>query len=185
MVKRLATSPHDPLGITDSVCKNHSVMVSVQYGLFNSNIPIESMIIDKSRVADSIAMHTSWRSKMISHVLLGQADQFIVLQFSSEQAEHIRVTWDRSDLSFEIRQYLEKGSDYRRFRSEIRIENSSRQTMGTNSFEKRSEFSNSLEKRQRGNSLEQRQRRNSLKRRTAQSSRTPFSLEHMRFQIRA
>ncbi|KZV16420.1 hypothetical protein F511_30993 [Dorcoceras hygrometricum] len=32
MVKRLATSPHDPLGITDSACKNQLVVVSVQYG---------------------------------------------------------------------------------------------------------------------------------------------------------
>ncbi|KZV27170.1 hypothetical protein F511_24980 [Dorcoceras hygrometricum] len=45
MVKRLATSPHDPLGITDSACKNQSVMVSVQYFPFNSNIPIRSTTI--------------------------------------------------------------------------------------------------------------------------------------------
>ncbi|KZV33172.1 hypothetical protein F511_18188 [Dorcoceras hygrometricum] len=63
MVKRLATSPYDLLHITDSACKNQSVMVSVQYGPFNSNIPIRSMIIGKSRVArDTITMHTSWRS---------------------------------------------------------------------------------------------------------------------------
>ncbi|KZV15834.1 hypothetical protein F511_07781 [Dorcoceras hygrometricum] len=63
MVKRLATSPHDPLGITDSACKNQSVMVSVQYGPFNPYIPIRSKTIGKSRVAkDPIAMHTSWRS---------------------------------------------------------------------------------------------------------------------------
>ncbi|KZV40346.1 hypothetical protein F511_14916 [Dorcoceras hygrometricum] len=63
MVKRLATSPHDPLGITDSACKNQSVVVSVQYGPFNSYIPIRSTTIGKSRVArDPIAMHTSWRS---------------------------------------------------------------------------------------------------------------------------
>ncbi|KZV30160.1 starch synthase 3, chloroplastic/amyloplastic [Dorcoceras hygrometricum] len=63
MVKRLATSPHDPLGITDSACKNQSVMVSVQYGPFNTNIPIRSTTIGKSRVArDPITMHTSWRS---------------------------------------------------------------------------------------------------------------------------
>ncbi|KZV16745.1 dentin sialophosphoprotein-like [Dorcoceras hygrometricum] len=63
MVKRLATSPHDPLGITDSACKNQSVMVSVQYGPFNPYIPIRSTTIGKSRVAiDPIAMHTSWRS---------------------------------------------------------------------------------------------------------------------------
>ncbi|KZV16306.1 hypothetical protein F511_28776 [Dorcoceras hygrometricum] len=55
MVKRLATSRHDPLGITDSACKNQLVVVSVQYGPFNTYIP--------SRVAiDPITMHTSWRS---------------------------------------------------------------------------------------------------------------------------
>ncbi|KZV16381.1 hypothetical protein F511_35046 [Dorcoceras hygrometricum] len=64
MVKRLATSPHDPLVITDSACKNQLVVVSVQYGPFNTYIPIRSTTIGKSRVArDPIAMHTSWRSK--------------------------------------------------------------------------------------------------------------------------
>ncbi|KZV29938.1 hypothetical protein F511_22829 [Dorcoceras hygrometricum] len=49
--------------ITDSACKNHLVMSSVQYGPFSSNIPIDSTTIGKSRVSrDSIAMHTSWRS---------------------------------------------------------------------------------------------------------------------------
>ncbi|KZV40094.1 carboxyl-terminal-processing peptidase 1, chloroplastic [Dorcoceras hygrometricum] len=63
MVKRLETSPHDPLGITDSACKNQLVVVSVQYGPFNTYIPIRSTTIGKSRVArDPIAMHTSWRS---------------------------------------------------------------------------------------------------------------------------
>ncbi|KZV26346.1 hypothetical protein F511_37186 [Dorcoceras hygrometricum] len=38
-------------------------MVSIQYGPFNSNIPIRSTTIRKSRVTrDSITMHTSWRS---------------------------------------------------------------------------------------------------------------------------
>ncbi|KZV47756.1 hypothetical protein F511_20984 [Dorcoceras hygrometricum] len=63
MVKLLATSPHDPLGITDSACKNHLVVVSIQYGPFITYIPIRSTTIGKSRVArDPIAMHTSWRS---------------------------------------------------------------------------------------------------------------------------
>ncbi|KZV26017.1 hypothetical protein F511_03890 [Dorcoceras hygrometricum] len=63
MVKRLATSPHDPLGITDSACKNQLVVVSVQYGPFNPYIPIRSTTIGKSRVViDPIAMHTSWSS---------------------------------------------------------------------------------------------------------------------------
>ncbi|KZV22924.1 hypothetical protein F511_11736 [Dorcoceras hygrometricum] len=62
MVKCLATSPHDPLGITDSACKNQLVVVSVQYGPFNIYIPIRSTTIGKSRVArDPITMHTSWR----------------------------------------------------------------------------------------------------------------------------
>ncbi|KZV15851.1 hypothetical protein F511_21416 [Dorcoceras hygrometricum] len=60
MVKRLETSRHDPLGITDSACKNQLVVVSVQYGPFNTDIPIRSTTIGKSRVArDPIAMHTS------------------------------------------------------------------------------------------------------------------------------
>ncbi|KZV16966.1 hypothetical protein F511_35429 [Dorcoceras hygrometricum] len=46
MVKRLAASPHDPLRITDSACKNQSVMVSVQYDPFNTNIPIRSTTIE-------------------------------------------------------------------------------------------------------------------------------------------
>ncbi|KZV19116.1 hypothetical protein F511_20448 [Dorcoceras hygrometricum] len=63
MVKSLATSPHDPLDITDSACKNQLVVVSVQYGPFNTYIPIRSTTIGKSRVArEPIAMHTSWRS---------------------------------------------------------------------------------------------------------------------------
>ncbi|KZV40272.1 hypothetical protein F511_17680 [Dorcoceras hygrometricum] len=63
MVKRLATSPHDPLGITDSACKNQLVVVRVQYGPFNPYIPIRSATIGKSRVVvDPIAMRTSWRS---------------------------------------------------------------------------------------------------------------------------
>ncbi|KZV56637.1 hypothetical protein F511_02136 [Dorcoceras hygrometricum] len=63
MVKLLATSPHDPLGITDSACKNQLVVVSVQYGPFNPYIPIRSTTIGKSRVVrDPTAMHTSWRS---------------------------------------------------------------------------------------------------------------------------
>ncbi|KZV30286.1 hypothetical protein F511_34302, partial [Dorcoceras hygrometricum] len=38
-------------GITDSACKNQSVMVSVQYGPFNSNIPIRSTTIDGAGVS--------------------------------------------------------------------------------------------------------------------------------------
>ncbi|KZV38591.1 hypothetical protein F511_09342 [Dorcoceras hygrometricum] len=50
-------------GITDSACKNQLVMVSVQYGPFNTYIPIRSTTIGTSRVArDPITMHTSRRS---------------------------------------------------------------------------------------------------------------------------
>ncbi|KZV46232.1 hypothetical protein F511_19535 [Dorcoceras hygrometricum] len=50
-------------GITDSACKNPLVVVSVQYGPYNTYIPIRSTTIGKSRVAkDPITMHTSWRS---------------------------------------------------------------------------------------------------------------------------
>ncbi|KZV20583.1 hypothetical protein F511_09990 [Dorcoceras hygrometricum] len=50
-------------GITDSACKNQSVMVSIQYGPLNTYIQIRSTTIDESRVArDPITMHTSWRS---------------------------------------------------------------------------------------------------------------------------
>ncbi|KZV36965.1 hypothetical protein F511_20265 [Dorcoceras hygrometricum] len=46
-----------------NACKNQLIMVSVQYGTFNTYIPIRSTIIGKSRVArDPTAMHTSWRS---------------------------------------------------------------------------------------------------------------------------
>ncbi|KZV16218.1 hypothetical protein F511_42430 [Dorcoceras hygrometricum] len=63
MVKRLATSSHDLLGITDSSYKNHLIMISVQFDPFSSNMPTESTTIGKSRFArDSIIMHTSWRS---------------------------------------------------------------------------------------------------------------------------
>ncbi|KZV22379.1 subunit of the ESCRT-I complex [Dorcoceras hygrometricum] len=63
MVKRLATSRHDPLGIPDSACKNQLVVVSIQYGPSNTYIPIKSTTIGISRVAkDPITMHTSWRS---------------------------------------------------------------------------------------------------------------------------
>ena len=63
MVKRLVISFYDFLGITDSVCKNQLVVVSVQYGFFNLYIPIRLTIIGKSRVVrDSIVMYIFWRS---------------------------------------------------------------------------------------------------------------------------
>ncbi|KZV47956.1 ribonuclease E [Dorcoceras hygrometricum] len=63
MVRASSNIIHDPLGITDSACKNQLVVVSVQYGPFNPYIPIRSTTIGKSRVViDPIAMRTSWRS---------------------------------------------------------------------------------------------------------------------------
>ncbi|KZV25789.1 translationally-controlled tumor protein [Dorcoceras hygrometricum] len=53
MVKRLATSPHDPLGITDSACKNQLIVVNVQYGSFNPYIPIRSTTIGDELLSDS------------------------------------------------------------------------------------------------------------------------------------
>ncbi|KZV41662.1 dual specificity protein phosphatase 1-like [Dorcoceras hygrometricum] len=81
MVKRLATSRHDPLGITDSACKNQLVVVSVQYGPFNPYIPIRSTTIGESRVArDPIAMHTSWRSNSdIASVTSACKNQLVVV----------------------------------------------------------------------------------------------------------
>ncbi|KZV35389.1 hypothetical protein F511_36865 [Dorcoceras hygrometricum] len=49
MVKHLSTSPHDPLVITDSAYKNHSVMFSIQYDPFNSNLSIRSTTIGNQR----------------------------------------------------------------------------------------------------------------------------------------
>ncbi|KZV47837.1 hypothetical protein F511_38696 [Dorcoceras hygrometricum] len=54
MVKRLVTSPHDPLGITDSACKNQLVVVSVQYGPFNPYIPIRSTTIGPNQTLEEI-----------------------------------------------------------------------------------------------------------------------------------
>ncbi|KZV17868.1 hypothetical protein F511_43629 [Dorcoceras hygrometricum] len=44
--KASSNTAHDPLGITDSACKNQSVVVSVLYGPFNPYIPIRSTTID-------------------------------------------------------------------------------------------------------------------------------------------
>ncbi|KZV41214.1 hypothetical protein F511_17173 [Dorcoceras hygrometricum] len=95
MVKRLATSPHDPIGITDSACKNQSVVVSVQYGPFNPYIPIRSTTIGKSRVAiDPIAMHTSWRSNSdiasVTSVLISWNDVVGVHYFVSADEDFSR-----------------------------------------------------------------------------------------------
>ncbi|KZV39588.1 hypothetical protein F511_02051 [Dorcoceras hygrometricum] len=90
MVKCLATSPHDPLGITDSAGKNQSVIVSVQYGPLNSNIPIGSMIIGKSRVArDPITILTSWKSNR--HCMCYQAHK---LRYSDSLRTIVSATAD-------------------------------------------------------------------------------------------
>ncbi|KZV21307.1 hypothetical protein F511_06134 [Dorcoceras hygrometricum] len=84
MVKRLATSPHDPLGITDSACKNQSVVVSVQYGPFNPYIPIRSMTIGKSRVAiDPIVVLNRRNLRTGTHASYNKPDATIQSQLSS------------------------------------------------------------------------------------------------------
>ncbi|KZV46969.1 hypothetical protein F511_15766 [Dorcoceras hygrometricum] len=70
MVKRLATSPHDPLGITDSACKNQLVMVSVQYGPFYTYIPIRSTTIDNIEYP---RMKASGESSTTKHRLLHES----------------------------------------------------------------------------------------------------------------
>ncbi|KZV25914.1 hypothetical protein F511_28593 [Dorcoceras hygrometricum] len=67
MVKRLATSRHDPIGITDSACKNQMVMVSVQYGPFNTYITIRSTTIDSIGYP---RMRASGESSTTKHRLL-------------------------------------------------------------------------------------------------------------------
>ncbi|KZV58552.1 pectinesterase inhibitor-like [Dorcoceras hygrometricum] len=52
MVKILATSPHDPLGITDSACKNQLAVVSVQYGPFN---PYHATVAESTLVKVTVA----------------------------------------------------------------------------------------------------------------------------------
>ncbi|KZV20349.1 hypothetical protein F511_41738 [Dorcoceras hygrometricum] len=71
MVKSLETSPHDPLGITDSACKNQLVMVSVHYGPYNTYIPIRSTTIDSIGYP---RMKASGESSTTKHRLLMQRD---------------------------------------------------------------------------------------------------------------
>ncbi|KZV31920.1 hypothetical protein F511_04234 [Dorcoceras hygrometricum] len=95
MVRASSNIAHDPLGITDSACKNQLVVVSVQYGPFNPYIPIRSTTIGKSRVAiDPIAMHTSWRSNsdIASVARLGLKDAGIdQLNFHSVQLDYLEL----------------------------------------------------------------------------------------------
>ncbi|KZV42594.1 hypothetical protein F511_28462 [Dorcoceras hygrometricum] len=75
MVKRLATSPHDPLGITDSSYKNQLVVVSVQYGPLNPYIPIRSTTIGKSRVAiDPISKWLPFVDRSPGHYLSARSE---------------------------------------------------------------------------------------------------------------
>ncbi|KZV37597.1 anaphase-promoting complex subunit 6-like [Dorcoceras hygrometricum] len=67
MIKSLATSPHDPLGITDSACKNQLVVVGVQYDPFNTYIPIRSTTIDSIGYP---RMRASGESSTTKHQLL-------------------------------------------------------------------------------------------------------------------
>ncbi|KZV39277.1 hypothetical protein F511_25613 [Dorcoceras hygrometricum] len=108
MVKHLATLPHDPLGITDSACKNQSVMVSVQYGPFNPYIPIRSTTIGKSRVAkDPIAMHTSWRSNsdIASVTRTNQYNQDLGL-IHSTNGNHLESPKEGSSIDHQVTIYL-------------------------------------------------------------------------------
>ncbi|KZV29672.1 triacylglycerol lipase [Dorcoceras hygrometricum] len=108
MVKHLATSPHDPLGITDSACKNQLVVVSVQYGPFNPYIPIRSTTIGKSRVArDPIAMHTSWRSNsdIASVTRTNQYNQDLGL-IHSTNGNHLESPNEGSSIDHQVTIYL-------------------------------------------------------------------------------
>ncbi|KZV50126.1 triacylglycerol lipase [Dorcoceras hygrometricum] len=108
MVKRLATSSHDPLGITDSACKNQLVVVSVQYGPFNPYIPIRSTTIGKSRVAiDPIAMRTSWRSNsdIASVTRTNQYNQDLGL-INSTNGNHLESPKEGSSIDHQVTIYL-------------------------------------------------------------------------------
>ncbi|KZV45370.1 Splicing factor 3B subunit [Dorcoceras hygrometricum] len=108
MVKSLATSPHDPLGITDSACNNQLVVVIVQYGPFNPYIPIRSTTIGKSRVAiDPIAMHTSWRSnsEIASVTRTNQYNQDLGL-IHSTNGNHLESPNEGSSIDHQVTIYL-------------------------------------------------------------------------------
>ncbi|KZV19102.1 triacylglycerol lipase [Dorcoceras hygrometricum] len=91
MVKRLETSRHDSLGITDSACKNQLVVVSVQYGPFNTYIPIRSTTTGKSRVArDPITMHTSWRSN--SDIASVTSERIMVKRLETSRHDSLGIT---------------------------------------------------------------------------------------------
>ncbi|KZV21953.1 protein MADS AFFECTING FLOWERING 5 [Dorcoceras hygrometricum] len=87
---------HDPIGITDSACKNQLVVVSVQYGPFNPYIPIRSTTNGKSRVAiDPIAMHTSWRSNSdITSELIAVKELPPIVQYYFEEASEAPESFD-------------------------------------------------------------------------------------------
>ncbi|KZV57159.1 hypothetical protein F511_36288 [Dorcoceras hygrometricum] len=68
--------------ITDSACKNKLVMVSVQYGPFNTNIPIRSTIIGKSRVAPCIHLGDQI---VTSRVLLGKPIYLKYIKYSGQR----------------------------------------------------------------------------------------------------
>ncbi|KZV32740.1 hypothetical protein F511_32166 [Dorcoceras hygrometricum] len=130
MVKRLATSPHDPLGITDSAYKNQSVMVSVQYGPFNTYIPIRSTTIDSIGYP---RMKASDESSTTKHRLLHASgphpipppnDPKIIFLGHVISAQGISVdpskveavlNWERPRSVSEIRSFLRLAGYYRRF----------------------------------------------------------------------
>ncbi|KZV41312.1 hypothetical protein F511_21836 [Dorcoceras hygrometricum] len=109
MVKRLATLPHDPIGITDSACKNQSVVVSVQYGPFNPYIPIRSTTIGKSRVArDPIASDITsvTRVSMTFRVVrTNQYNQDLRL-IHSTNGNHLESPNEGSSIDHQISMYM-------------------------------------------------------------------------------
>ncbi|KZV48017.1 hypothetical protein F511_21137 [Dorcoceras hygrometricum] len=100
-------SRFDPC-ITDSACKNQSVVVRVWYGPFNPYIPIRSTTIGKSRVAiDPIAMHTSWRSNsdIASVTRTNQYNQDLGL-IHSTNGNHLESLNEGSSIDHQVTIYL-------------------------------------------------------------------------------
>ncbi|KZV51453.1 hypothetical protein F511_25033 [Dorcoceras hygrometricum] len=104
-------------GITDSACKNHLVVVSVQYGPFNPYIAIRSTTIGKSRVVrDPIAMHTSWRSNSDIASVTRVSMTFRVVRtnqynkdlglFNSTDGNHLESPNEGSSIDHQVTIYL-------------------------------------------------------------------------------
>ncbi|KZV57729.1 hypothetical protein F511_21780 [Dorcoceras hygrometricum] len=95
------------LGITDSACKNQLVMVSVQYGPFNTYIPIRSTTIGKSRVSkDPIAGHLSCRVSMTFRVVrTNQYNQDLGL-IHSTNGNHLESPNEGSSIDHQVTIHL-------------------------------------------------------------------------------